>query len=176
LLDADPERKLNARRAPVEMLDLLRSTAEDVQASTHGHTLRVSGMPAVVAGDRTLLARALWNLLNNAVKYSPNGGDVRAKVESTDSMVSVSVSDDGIGIRAEDMPKLFTRFGRAVPEGISIPGTGLGLYSVQRTAMAHHGRVTVESRVSVGTTFTLWLPAERPLSEAAEHDEFPNPA
>ncbi len=176
LMDADPERKLHARRAPVEVLDLVRSTVEDVQASTHGHTLRVSGMPATVAGDRALLARAIWNLLNNAVKYSPNGGEVRAQVESSDGMVSVSVSDDGIGIRAEDMPKLFTRFGRAVPEGVGIPGTGLGLYSVQRTAQAHHGRVTVESRVNVGTTFTLWLPAQRPLSEAAEHDEFPSPA
>jgi signal transduction histidine kinase len=174
LMDADPERKLHARRAPVEMMDLVRSTAEDVQASTHGHTLRVSGTPATVAGDRTLLARAIWNLLNNAVKYSPHGGEIRAQVDSTESMVSVSVSDDGIGIRAEDMPKLFTRFGRAVPEGISIPGTGLGLYSVQRTAQAHHGRVTVESKVNVGTTFTLWLPAERPLSEAAEHDQYPN--
>jgi signal transduction histidine kinase len=171
LLDADPDRQMHARRTPVNMLELVRNTAEDVQASTHGHTVRVTGTPATVAGDQSMLARAVWNLLNNAVKYSPQGGEVRVRVESSNGMVSVAISDDGIGLRQEDLPKLFTRFGRAVPEGMSIPGTGLGLYSVQRAAQAHHGRVTVESRVDVGSTFTIWLPAQRPLSEELPEDE-----
>jgi signal transduction histidine kinase len=75
-----------------------------------------------------------------------------------------AVRDRGPGIQAEDLPKLFTRFGRIVsPENASVPGTGLGLYLAQRFANMHGGRITVETRPGVGSTFTLRLPVAADL-------------
>ncbi|MCD6350892.1 MAG: ATP-binding protein [Armatimonadetes bacterium] len=89
-----------------------------------------------------------------------------------DSVVEVAVSDEGIGIAPEDMRRLFKRFGRAVPEGCRISGTGLGLYSVMRTAEAHGGTVRVTSKPGVGSTFTVVLSAE--IMTAGESDDAAN--
>jgi signal transduction histidine kinase len=113
---------------------------------------------AVVADpDRTLTI--LGNLLDNAIKYSPAGGDITVTAGVDGEQVMVGVRDRGIGIAAKDLGMLFTRFGRVVPpEHAAIPGTGLGLYLSRELARRLGGDVTVETELGRGSTFTLRLP------------------
>jgi signal transduction histidine kinase len=112
-----------------------------------------------VRGDRLRLVTVLVNLLANAVKYSPAGGEVRCTVRSGEGLAVITVSDQGIGIDAEDVPRLFTRFSRVV-RGVDseIPGTGLGLYIARQLARKHGGDIIAASRRGVGSSFTVSLP------------------
>ncbi|HVD13356.1 MAG TPA: HAMP domain-containing sensor histidine kinase [Actinomycetota bacterium] len=117
----------------------------------------VSGV--VVSGDYDALKRAVSNLLENAVRYAPPGSRVRLAVGSERSRAWVSVSDEGPGIAPEDQQRVFDRFwradkGRSRAEG----GTGLGLAIVRQITNSHGGEVQVQSKVGVGSTFTIWLP------------------
>ena len=114
---------------------------------------------AFVEADSTLLTQAIINLLSNAVKYSPEGGEiVIALKESTDSFV-LSVRDEGVGIEAEKLKLVFEKFYRADNSLTrATGGTGLGLANVKHIALAHRGRVWVESAPNQGSTFYLELP------------------
>ncbi|MBI3230025.1 MAG: PAS domain S-box protein [Burkholderiales bacterium] len=118
-------------------------------------------LPAVHI-DAEKFSLALTNVLANAYKYSPAGGDIKLKVVSRhqDGMcqLGVSVSDHGIGLSPEHLARLFERFFRADPSG-NIPGTGLGMCLVKEIIELHNGSVQVESEVGQGTTVVLWLPA-----------------
>jgi signal transduction histidine kinase len=113
----------------------------------------------VVSGDYDALKRAVSNLLENAVRYAPPGSRVRLAVGSERSRAWVSVSDEGPGLAPEDQRRVFDRFwradkGRSRAEG----GTGLGLAIVRQIVNSHGGEVQLQSRVGVGSTFTIWLP------------------
>jgi PAS domain S-box-containing protein len=108
--------------------------------------------------DEKLLRHILGNLLSNALKYSPGGGVVDFSVRIADSVVIFVVADQGIGIPAEELPKLFSSFHRATNVG-NIPGTGLGLAIVIRSVEVHGGRIKAESELGRGTRFTVKLPA-----------------
>ena len=116
------------------------------------------GLPSVQA-DASRLQEVLYNLLDNAVKYSPQGGDIRLRVEPRDKEIALSVTDEGIGIDKHDLPRIFERFYRAdksrsKEEG----GTGLGLAIVKHIAQLHNGRVEAESEPGRGTTIRVILP------------------
>jgi signal transduction histidine kinase len=98
-------------------------------------------------------------LLDNAVKYTPQGGKVQVKIGSNNGHIFVSVIDNGPGIPAKDLPRVFEKFYRARPELDDIPGTGLGLAIVKVIAEQHGGKVWVESQPDKGSTFTLAIPA-----------------
>ena len=110
--------------------------------------------------DRTRLQEALYNLLDNAVKYSRDHGQIRLSARRRNGEIELSVSDDGIGIAKEDLPRIFERFYRAdkarSPDNVS--GTGLGLAIVKHIAQLHGGRVEAESELRKGTTVRLILP------------------
>ena len=113
---------------------------------------------AVIA-DGKRLTTMLTNLLDNAIKYSPAGGDIDIDFEHDDRVARVLIRDHGIGINAEQAHMLFTRFGRLVtPETSHIRGTGLGLYLARETARLHGGDIQVESTPGGGSTFTVVLP------------------
>lgn len=112
-----------------------------------------------ISVNSRLLEQALINLLDNAVKYSEPGGRIEVFARVADAEVVLGVSDQGVGIEAEHLPRLFERFyrvdkGRSREQG----GTGLGLAIVKHILQAHNGRVAVESRVGRGSTFSLHLP------------------
>jgi two-component system phosphate regulon sensor histidine kinase PhoR len=115
--------------------------------------------PGCVKADRSRLDQVLINLLDNAVKYSPQGGKVTVQAAEEGEMVRVSVQDTGIGIPAKDLPRLFERFYR-VDEARSRDkgGTGLGLSIVKHIVQAHGGSVQVESAPGKGSTFSFTLP------------------
>ncbi|MDQ6919474.1 MAG: HAMP domain-containing histidine kinase, partial [Candidatus Dormibacteraeota bacterium] len=112
-----------------------------------------------VNADRERALTIIGNLLDNALKYSPGGGDVKITAAVEGDRVAVAVADRGIGIAEKDRGVLFTRFGRAVPsEHAAIAGTGLGLYLCRELSRRLGGDVTFQSAVGEGSTFTLKLP------------------
>lgn len=120
-----------------------------------------------VQADRTKLAQAVSNVLSNAYKYSPNGGNVsidlvypKIEHDAVDApQVGIRISDEGIGMTEEQRSRVFERFYRADTSG-SIPGTGLGMSIVQEIVEFHGGNVTISSALKKGTTVTIWLPVE----------------
>jgi signal transduction histidine kinase len=125
------------------------------------HPMRVRLEPGLlVRGDRRRLQQALLNLLNNAVKYSPRGGNVAVIASpDKDGNARVSVHDEGIGIRTEDFPKLFNKFGRLFDKrAMNIGGSGLGLFITKEIIAAHGGHLSVESEWGKGSTFSFVLP------------------
>ncbi len=140
-----------------EQIDVFRPLSVD-----HRMVVDASPEPLVVSGDRARIATVVANLIDNALKYSPDGGDVRITTGRIDAEVFVSVRDEGLGIKAEHIPKLFTRFGRLpIEENVTIPGTGLGLFLCREIAVRHGGDISVRSEPGAGSEFTLTLPADR---------------
>ncbi len=112
-----------------------------------------------MVGDRRQLVSALFNLLENAVKYSDPGTSVRVRTATDGRMVDLSVEDHGIGIPRRDIERVFERFYRVDrARSRETGGTGLGLAIVRHVANNHHGQVHVESDEGHGSTFTLRLP------------------
>lgn len=115
----------------------------------------------VVRGDRDKMMLALHNLVSNALKYTPEDGQITVNVEVTATQLLVSVADNGIGIGPEDAERIFERFYRAKdPRVAKIPGTGLGLTLAREVIRMHGGDITVESQIDQGSTFTMTLPVK----------------
>ena len=112
-----------------------------------------------VRADRERLRQVLTNLVDNAVKYSPAGGEVRVSAYTDDGRVHVDVADQGPGIQHEYQKLIFEKFGRAKAGSAGKPGTGLGLFIARSIAEAHGGSLDVRSTPDRGATFTLALPA-----------------
>jgi two-component system phosphate regulon sensor histidine kinase PhoR len=109
--------------------------------------------------DAGLLEQALVNLIDNAVKYSPPASVVSVVARSEDDCLAIEVKDQGIGIPARDLPRVFERFYRVdKARSRELGGTGLGLAIVRHVAMAHGGSVSVESWEGEGSTFRMRIP------------------
>ncbi|MEH7458689.1 PAS domain-containing sensor histidine kinase [Bacillus pseudomycoides] len=114
--------------------------------------------PVSVIGDSSRLKQIFINLINNAIVYTPSGGTVSVTLFEDDHSAYIKVSDTGIGISKEEIPRIFERFYRVdKARSRNTGGTGLGLSIVKHLVEAHHGTITVESEVGVGTTFTVAL-------------------
>ncbi|GAB4574897.1 MAG: PAS domain S-box protein [Anaerolineae bacterium] len=118
-----------------------------------------------VWGERNQLFQVVANLLQNAINYTPEGQvTVQTGFDTRRGQVMLRVSDTGVGIYPEDIPHLFERFYRGQqPQGMDVPGTGLGLGIVKEITDLHSGQIEVESAPGEGTTFTIWLPAASTL-------------
>ena len=113
--------------------------------------------------DRTLLQQALYNLLENAIKFSPLGGQVALRLQVNSDHVIFEIQDHGPGIAPLDVDKIFEKFNRnGVKEGTALKGTGLGLSIVKSIAERHHGRAWVRSTLGKGSTFSLQIPIRQP--------------
>jgi PAS domain S-box-containing protein len=165
------DRVLLLGRADAQMLDfhptevdlprLCRKLVEEARAQHPEAAAQVSAEcgPGVGRGpyDEKLLRHIFGNLLSNAIKYSPQGGQVEFRVAMEEGATVLRVSDQGIGIPAEEIGHLFESFHRASNVG-DIQGTGLGLAIVKNAVEVHGGTITVESQVGEGTVFTVRLP------------------
>lgn len=122
-----------------------------------------------VLGDRRQLSSAVYNLLENAIKYSEPGSSVTVRAEGDEARVRLVVADEGIGIPRRDLERIFERFYRVDrARSRETGGTGLGLAIVRHVAANHGGEITVESREGEGSTFTLVLPAVTARGTVAE--------
>jgi signal transduction histidine kinase/DNA-binding response OmpR family regulator len=144
----------------VDLAATLRAVvARFPRAGSHPLRLQVPDEPVPVWADRDRMAEVLDNLVSNAIKYSPEGGEVDVALERLDETATVSVGDRGIGIEAADMDRLFRPFSRVRNRRTaSIEGSGLGLYICDRIVRAHAGRMAVESRPGAGSTFSFHVP------------------
>ncbi len=115
-----------------------------------------------VEGNSVLLTRALGNLLDNAIKYTPTGGKIHITVGRNNGHAVVSVIDNGPGINSKDLPRVFEKFFRARSELDDMPGSGLGLAIVKTIAEQHKGQVWVESETNRGSVFSIALPLLTP--------------
>jgi PAS domain S-box-containing protein len=144
-----------------DMSVLVRETCERMSVLSQAHPLRVEA-PEHVEGlwDRGRLDQVLTNLVSNAIRYSPGGGEVKVRLVEEDAGVHLSVQDKGVGIPPEKQSVIFERFGRA--HGAKYGGLGLGLTISQGIVEQHGGRVWVESQgvPGEGSTFHVWLPRE----------------
>ncbi|MEN6547060.1 MAG: CHASE2 domain-containing protein [Armatimonadia bacterium] len=162
LLVADPNRELplDVRSFDLAALAHDLATTQGLKSPIHKVEVQAPEEGVWVDGDPRYLGRALNNLLDNAIKYWPGGGTIIVEVKREPGQVSVRVIDHGLGISPEGQARLFNRFQRAVPEGMNIPGTGIGLFSIRRIMEAHGGRVGLVSALGEGSIFTLTLPTK----------------
>ncbi len=139
-----------------------------VVAAEKGLTLESTGLePCIVRADAGQLRRLLFNLLDNAIKFTPAGGSVRVGLRRSDAGVVLDVADTGVGIPAEHVPRIFERFYRVDPaRGPEAEGTGLGLAICRAIAEAHGGRIEIESVVGRGTRALLTLSARPGAGES----------
>jgi signal transduction histidine kinase len=149
-----------------EDVDLGRVVDEAVEAAVLAQqdvpvVSSVRGALPAIRGDRARLRQVLGNLIENAVKYSPEGGEVRVSAVAANGTVRIAVRDAGPGIPRDQQGRIFEKFGRVDVPGASKPGTGLGLFIARSIAEAHGGSLDVNSGVEPGSTFTLTLPANR---------------
>ncbi len=115
------------------------------------------GLPEL-QGDKGKIRSAVTNIVNNAIKFTPEQGQVAISARIQGKQLLISVSDTGIGIPKEELPKIFGRFYRVHQPGKQIQGTGLGLAIVKEIVMMHDGRIEVESEEGLGTTVSMFLP------------------
>jgi two-component system sensor histidine kinase VicK len=173
----------------VELPDVIRTcvTAELTAAERRKHQLRAEGsadVPPVYADPRTL-RRVVTNLIENSIKYTPNGGLITLSTDFESDFVALHVSDNGCGIPKEDLPILFDKFYRGnsvqqaaikteeVLEDVDVSGLGLGLYLARDIMERMGGRITVKTTLGIGSTFTLHLPVWKPeyIGNGAQHAE-----
>ncbi|HKX37033.1 MAG TPA: ATP-binding protein, partial [Burkholderiales bacterium] len=142
---------------------LVRQVVLEWQHTTGRHRIVIDGpdeLPVEVDGAR--LQRAVENILGNAIKYSPDGGEVRVRLEARGDEALLSVSDAGIGIPPEDLERVFARFERGGNVAGRFSGTGIGLAAARQIVEQHGGTLTVESELGKGSTFTIKISRWKP--------------
>jgi signal transduction histidine kinase len=158
---------LQIRPEPVSVGDLLRGLASAVAPVAREKEIQVrvelaSGLGTYLL-DRDMIEKAILNLLFNAIKFTPAGGQVALRASQSGDELIVGVADTGIGIGPEALSRVFDRFWQGdASSRRKHQGAGIGLALVKELTEANGGRVTVESREGRGTTFTLWLPCRTP--------------
>jgi signal transduction histidine kinase len=138
---------------------LVRAVAAEysVEAGTSRVDVHAPTQAVLVCGDRARLERVLHNLIGNAVKYSPQGAPIDVGVQPQEQRAVITVRDQGVGIPADELPRIFTRFFRASTSR-GVKGTGIGLAGSRAIIEQHHGHIMVESEEGQGTTVTVCLP------------------
>jgi two-component system, OmpR family, phosphate regulon sensor histidine kinase PhoR len=156
--------RLLLKNQEFDVVALVRSVIEEIEASltgTEGIALELVAPegPVLVSGDEDRLRQVLLNLVDNAVRYSPDGGRIEIQVDPSASGVKIAVCDEGLGIPHGEEQRIFSKFYRVDPQqSRGVRGTGLGLYICRELVRRMEGRVSVSSREGKGSTFVVELP------------------
>ena len=153
--------KISVEERPVELNALIREVAQQQMGDLRKKNISLDveldeNIPTII-GDKAQLDRVLWNLVGNAIKFTPGGGRITVSSRSDNGYVCVAVKDTGIGIPKDELPLLFSQF-RRLKGSAKIEGTGLGLFIVKTIIEAHKGTVQAESAGGQGSTFTVRVP------------------
>ena len=164
---------MQMKRDDVRVDTLLRDIEADYQAAARDKQLMLRfELPPklpVIHGDRDKLILAVQNVVSNAIKYTPDNGQVNVTASLGEGQLVIDVTDSGLGIAPEDQERIFERFYRARDRRISsIEGSGLGLGLAREIVRLHGGDITVESQIDKGSTFTLTLPTATDATTATE--------
>jgi signal transduction histidine kinase len=155
---------LNLNIVSLNLVELARARCEGLYTLSEPRrvVLQVKAQDqAIVRGDEDRLSQVLDNLLDNAIRHTPDGSIVTVNIHHEKSEISCAVSDQGSGIAAKHLPLIFERFYRVDnSRARHTGGTGLGLAIVQSLVAAQGGRITIDSAEGLGTTITFWLPAD----------------
>jgi PAS domain S-box-containing protein len=154
--------RLELRREAFDFAALVAESLASVRALAEAKAQRLEAeldVPTAVDADRLRIKQVLVNLLSNAIKFTPEGGRIRVEANVQDSSLAISVSDDGIGIAAEEQEFIFDKFHQvgATTKGVR-EGTGLGLAITKRLVEEHGGTIRVRSQLQRGSTFVITLP------------------
>ena len=153
--------KISVEERPVEINALIREVAQqqmgDLRKKNISLDVELDENIPTIMGDKAQLDRVLWNLVGNAIKFTPGGGRITVSSRSDNGYVCVAVKDTGIGIPKDELPLLFSQF-RRLKGSAKIEGTGLGLFIVKTIIEAHKGTVQAESAGGQGSTFTVRVP------------------
>ena len=140
-----------------KMVETLRPQAMQKEICLTAH---LNPLPIVLNADRHQIERVLQNLISNAVKYTPQEGEVTVSLNSDEEFITIEVADTGYGIPEEELPYVFDRFRRVAKHRNKAAGTGLGLAITQQLVQAHGGEVIVASTEGAGSTFTVQFPRQ----------------
>ena len=158
---AAADAKAKSSFAPVDMIQLVREVGEQfasrAEQADRAFTMNVPEDDISVMGNETQLRQVVINLLENALKFTPDSGWISLNLERSSDQITLTVSDSGIGIPPEDLPHLFERFHRG-RNASEYPGNGLGLAIVKAIVNAHKGNVSVQSEPMQGTSIFVSLP------------------
>jgi len=152
---------LDLKRESIDIIPLLQRVVVNLQSSTSLHQFVVPHADSLprVWGDEDRIAQIFLNLLDNAVKYSPQGGKITVTAEAEGKAMVISVTDQGVGISDKEKTRIFRKFHRVNGrDSREAYGHGLGLYITKGLVEAQGGRIWVESSVGKGSTFTFTLP------------------
>ena len=157
--------KIELKLESADIIDFCHHLTEEIAASISPYTINfsvdldeeITTNSLLIQFDQKLLRQIITNLLNNAIKYSPDHNLVKFSLTKTDNQIIFKISDYGIGIPEADQVQLFESFHRASNVG-NIPGTGLGLSIVKKCVDLHKGEISVDSQIGKGTTFTVTIP------------------
>jgi PAS domain S-box-containing protein len=163
-------RPLQLHLRTTDLVELARRMADEWQETAPHHRVRVETdlLSLVGTWDQFRLERVLDNLLGNAVKYSPRGGEIVLSVAEDGDRAILTVRDQGIGIPAADLPRVFERFHRGANVARRTRGSGIGLSGARQIVEQHGGTITVESQERVGSAFTVQLPLRPRGPDGAE--------
>jgi heavy metal sensor kinase len=155
--------RLQVALEPLDLREIVLEAGEKariIAADKHQSVaiLAGNGLPVGIRGDRSSIRRLLWALLDNAIKFTPDGGRIEVGLDRTSSHARVRVRDTGMGIPEGLMPRVFERFFRVDPSRSQVNGTGLGLAIAKWIADAHHAALSVESKEGDGAVFTVLFP------------------
>jgi two-component system phosphate regulon sensor histidine kinase PhoR len=155
--------QIQQKLAPLQLQPLLEEVVafHRDRAASHQINLTLKAPPELplIQADRRSLEEVFTNLISNAINYSPDGGQVAVNITPQKNFLEITVSDNGVGIDPEELPKIFDKFYRVKhPKTRQVIGTGLGLAIVKGVIDSHRGTIAVESEPGVGTTFRIILP------------------
>ncbi len=171
--------RLSLYFTPVDLHAVVQRAVEQVgrQSSRHRFVVELPEDLPPIRADELRLGRILYNLMENGVNYSPNGGDIRVFAERNRELLTIGVSDQGVGISPEDQTRLFQPFERAEVAKIGgIGGAGLGLLVCRRLVEAHGGRIWVKSELGRGATFFFEIPLDGRKPTKARSRQRPRPS
>jgi signal transduction histidine kinase len=160
-LDRMEAGKIQLHPRPLDLNSLITDTIDRLQAATEQHqlTTQLDRALPIVSGDADRLVQVVSNLLTNAIKYSPDGGEILVRTQAENGSVHVSVIDHGIGIAPEFIGRLFGRYERFESNRTSqVVGTGLGLAITREIIELHGGKIWVESKPGEGSNFQFTVP------------------
>ncbi len=162
---------LSPNYGQVDVTDLIHKVAMVQKQATSKHTIKVeieNELPKLIVGDQDKMDQILTNLMNNAIKYSPNGGDVIIHARNEGKTLLIGVKDQGLGIPKDHLGKVFEKFHRVNnDDNRKIYGTGLGLFLVKHLVeQVHMGKIWCESEVGVGSDFMFRVPTDIDIEEA----------